>query len=98
MKTEHLEVFYYPKDYFDFSDGKDVSETTVNIWIQEMFDKVTIKAQSQPDVKEFFHSISAGNTKVFLEAYRQTDPAKFTIYLSVSTCYKQQSSMDIKLY
>lgn len=99
MRTEPLEVFYYPNDYFDFSDGKDVSETTINIWIQEMFDKLKGKTLAYPDQNEFFHVISTGNTKVLIEAYRQTiDIDKFTVYVSVCTCYKQSSSMGIKFY
>ena len=97
MKTEQFEQFYYPKGYYDFSDGVPIDETTINIWIQRAFDKIALDIKETPDLDKFFHTISSGNTKVLVEAYRQNGD-KFTIYVSVSTCYKQKTGMDIKLY
>jgi hypothetical protein len=87
---------YYPGDYFDFSDGKPLGETTINIWIQQMFDAIAIKAKDCPGRNDFAKHMSTGNTKIVMEAYRQNDKNKFTVYVSVCTDYKQKSAIDIE--
>ena len=94
--VKSLKKFYYPKDYFDYSLGEPLDETTINSWVQHMFDKVEIETIEHPAQMEFFHVMSTGNTKVLLEVYRQDeDSNEFTIYVSVCTKYKQKSDWDI---
>ncbi len=97
MKKELLADFYYPGDYFDFSGSGSVSETTINIWIQQMFDKVSEAAKNEPERNNFSHAMSTGNTKVIIEAYRQGS-GKFTVYVSVATSYTQRSILDVDLF
>ncbi len=99
MKTEDS---YYPGDYFDFTNGKTVSETQVNMFIQQCIDSVRVKIKKHPDREMYSHHISTGNTKVIIECYRQGNDTeyaasdKFTVYVNVATAYKQQSKMDVK--
>jgi len=81
--------------YYDYSDGVPISETSVNIWVQQAFDAIAFKTKGNPDQDEFFHTISSGNTKVLVEAYRQSNKDKFTVYVSVITKYEQQTGTDI---
>ena len=100
MKAEN---FYYPKDYFDFSNGREVTETVINMFIQQAIDAIRAKIKEQPKQHAYFHHISTGNTKVIVECYRQgsaTEYAKgnkFTVYVSVATAYKQLSKIDVSL-
>lgn len=99
MKTENFNQFYYPMTsegaYFDFSNGGSVSQTTINVWIQRAFDLIGSRAKREPDRDDFCYNTSTGNTKLTVEAYRQTN-GKFTVYVSVSTKYEQQTGMDIE--
>ena len=98
-----LEDFYYPNDYFDFSGGKEVTQTEVNMFIQQSFDAIKKKITEHPDREMYTHHMSTGNTKVVVECYRQGSSDtyaasdKFTVYVSVATSYKQLSKMDVEL-
>jgi len=90
--------FYYPStNYFNFSNGVPLDETTVNMWIQEMFVKIKTKISEYPDRESYFHHMSSGNTKVIMECYRQGDKDKFTVYVSVATAYSTRTLTDVKL-
>ena len=95
IKKELTQQFYYPNGYYDFSNGVPVSETEINMWILNSIDKIKAKIKEHPDREQYFHHISSGNTKVIIECYRQGNPEKFTVYVSVATSYKTKSELDI---
>lgn len=55
----------YPNDFFDFNNGKNISDIEINKWIQECIDNLEKNKQSSSN------SVSSGNTLVTV--YRVND-------------------------
>ena len=95
----NLDKFYYPRTsegiYFDYSDGVPIDEGRINIWILQAFNKIAQDIKETSDLDKYFHTISSGNTKVLVEAYRERGN-KFNIYVSVCTAYQQQTKSGIE--
>lgn len=50
----------YPNNFYDFSNGVDVSNDTINEWIDELLNKI-----DNEEVGDFL-SIGSGNTEVYV--------------------------------
>lgn len=84
----------YPDKYFDFSDGIDISE----IKIKRLIKKVIKKAKKyilKYNKENTFYTISTGNTKIFVEIYKQ-DNGLFEVFVAVTKNYIEECYHDVK--
>ena len=90
-------LFKYPsEEYHDFSNGIPVSDYEVNKWIKDSFNYIKEEIKQFPERDKFFSHMNSGNTKVIVEAYRQSNEDKFTVFVSVCTSYSKHVELDIE--
>ena len=79
----------YPKEFYSFANGVDISNPEINRWIRECFE--TLRLQILKDPTKSHHSYSgSGNTIVILWAYPQSD-GTFEVEFTVSKNYSTYS-------
>jgi hypothetical protein len=83
-------------NWYDFTDGVDISETQITLWLRECIDSIKKKIDTYPKQKDYFSTISSGNTKVLVECYRNGTENTFTLYCSVIKSHKQGSLTSVK--
>lgn len=96
MNQETKLLFNYPTTYYDFADGVNIEDDTVNQWIEESITSAVTKLREN-NLKESFSASSSGNTKVIVEVYRQESNDKLSIYVSVCKKYKRAQELNISI-
>ena len=95
ITSKNPENLVYPYNYHDFSNGVPVRDSEVNQWIRQAVEGIKKDIQKFPEIGKYFHTISSGNTKVLVEAYKESGNS-YTLYVSVSTAYKNYSECGIE--
>ena len=71
-------------NYYDFTDGVNVSDRETKRWIIEGLERINEKIKAEPNREDFFSSTMSGNTLVIIETYRQKqDKDKFIVYVKI---------------
>jgi len=91
--SNFVEEFKDIKSYHDFSDGGNVEDSEFQEWIQESLNKCINESKGK-NLKKNFTSISTGNSKLFIEVYRQEDYS-FTVHVSICKGYLNKFSCGI---
>jgi hypothetical protein len=92
--------------FYDFSDGAKINDDDIRGWVKDGLNHIKEKIKKEPMRSDFFATLSTGNSKVLIEAYRQEsnlrrhlnqdDKYKFTVYINIITKYKEESIVDFE--
>ena len=83
--------------YHDFSDGVEVYDYEVRAWIADGLKYIEEKIEKFPEREDYHTSTSSGNTRVSIEAYKESNKETYTIFICVCTAYKQKSKCNVEL-
>jgi hypothetical protein len=89
-------VIIYPEGFSDFSTATKIGKNQTLHWIEDVVQAIQKKVKNNDLLNEVHSTISSGNTKVFIEAYRQNND-EFTVCVTVAQNYKHKIYYDIKL-
>lgn len=72
----NIKIPKYPKDFYDFSNGVDVDDKTINKWIKRCVEEL----EKEPECNYYY--ISSGNTLVCVFRNCEEDYGKYTVQVS----------------
>lgn len=81
----------------DYSDGNRTSEDDISDWIKDCIEKASRNMIANPRLKKSFETMSSGNSKVFVEIYREESVDKFTVFTTVAQNYKSRFDTGVTL-
>jgi len=72
----NIKIPKYPIDFYDFSNGVDVDDKTINKWIKRCIKELEKEPESN------YYYISSGNTLVCVFRNSEEDYGKYTVQVS----------------
>jgi hypothetical protein len=104
MKLENFD--FNNCKFFDYSDGIKVDDGEIRRWIRNGLNHIKEKIKKEPMRSDFFATLSSGNSKVLIEAYRQDSNIrkylnqdikyKFSVNIDIITKYKEESMINFE--